>query len=114
MVEYEDFKVPPFVVQPLIENAINYGVRQSLQGGNVWLEVVRENGTIIIQVKNEGDELKEDQLKTNHSIDNIRKRLEGLVNGTLEIGYDQKDEVTDLIKKEDKYLEIYSKKDFLP
>ena len=29
----------------------------------------------------------------------------------LEIGYDQKDEVIDLISKEEKYIDTYSKKD---
>ena len=29
----------------------------------------------------------------------------------LEIGYDQKDEVIDLINKEEKYIDTYSKKD---
>ena len=88
-IDCTDFKVPPFIVQPLIENAINYGVRQSLEGGCVWLDVFDEKDHIIIEVRNEGEELREDQLRTNHSVDNIRKRLEILLEGSLTIAYDK-------------------------
>ncbi len=81
----KDFQIPPFTVQPLIENAINYGVRKNRNGGTVRLETFAEDGTVHIRVSNSGKGFDTSTIKPNHSIMNIKKRLSYLSDGTLEI-----------------------------
>jgi sensor histidine kinase YesM len=45
--------VPNMILQPLVENAIQYGVARR-QGGRVEIRATRENGSLQIQVYNDG------------------------------------------------------------
>ena len=90
-ISYKDFKLPPFTIQPVIENAIKYGVRSSRGKGEVSLSVDKEPAGVYIRVKNRGEKLTEDMLKENHSISNIRKRLQASVNGRLDLEYDEEE-----------------------
>lgn len=80
-----DFEIPPMSVQPLIENAINYGVRRNHNQGTIRLETFLLDKTVHIRVTNSGSGFDASHLKPNHSLCNIRKRLEALLQGQLEI-----------------------------
>ena len=47
-----DVPVPNFVLQPLIENAVKYGVAPSRRGATIEVEAKRENGTLLLSVAN--------------------------------------------------------------
>lgn len=49
-----NFKLPSFVFQPLLENAILYGVSQSLAPFRLLVEARREGGDIVLRVQNSG------------------------------------------------------------
>ncbi len=45
-------RVPPLVLQPLVENAVRHGVEPSLDGGRVWIQTVRRRGHAVLLVRN--------------------------------------------------------------
>ena len=47
-IEADDFKIPPLVLQPLVENAIRHGLLHKKQGGTVILHTWAENGDSIM------------------------------------------------------------------
>lgn len=46
--------VPPFLIQPFVENAILHGFSTKGQPGNVWLDIVQEQDRIKITIKDDG------------------------------------------------------------
>src|SRR5206468_3395096 len=47
-------RVPPFVVQPLVENAIKHGIARSRTGGEVRVVARTDRGSLLITVTNSG------------------------------------------------------------
>ncbi|KUO62100.1 hypothetical protein APF79_03790 [bacterium BRH_c32] len=73
------FKIPGFIIHPLIENAIKYGMKH----GNIPLYITittkLEEGNLIIVIENNGDWIEFDSSSKNGTgtgISNIRSRLE--------------------------------------
>lgn len=56
-------QVPYLCIQPLLENAVKYGVEQALDFCTVILSAKIENGILIISVENDGSEAPEDLMK---------------------------------------------------
>ena len=58
--EMRSAKVPGFVLQPLVENAVKYG--RETNSGNVWVRVsiYREEANLVIKVSNTGRWVKPD------------------------------------------------------
>lgn len=92
-IEYEitekDFLIPTLTLQPIIENAIKYGIGKKEEGGTIRIGTSRTQEFFLITVKDDGigfdpDKIKEDG--RNHiGIRNVRSRLESMCNGSLEI-----------------------------
>lgn len=80
-----DFQIPPLSVQPLIENAIKYGIRKNGNHGSVCLETLQSASGILIRVTNSGLGFDENNINPHHSIQNIRSRIDYLLHGTLVI-----------------------------
>lgn len=47
-------KTPPFLVQPLVENALKHGIAPFPDGGDLRISLKREDGSVRIQVANTG------------------------------------------------------------
>jgi sensor histidine kinase YesM len=84
-IDTTDFMIPPLSVQPIIENAIKYGIRHNDDQGSVTLTVREDAIGLHIEVRNSGPGFNESDLKQHHSIDNIRTRLASLLQGELRI-----------------------------
>lgn len=98
-VEYDlavlDFKVPALCIQPIVENAVRYGISKKDEGGTAWIKTYEENGYVVIVVKDDGIGMKYDkrgniiyQDKTREShlgIENVRKRIKVQCKGILKI-----------------------------
>ena len=85
-----DFKVPAFCVQTLVENSLKHGIRKKdPPSGKVILRTWNDDGTHIIQIKDDGTGFDPDDLsgqEGNHiGIVNTIKRLEIMCNGILDI-----------------------------
>ena len=78
-----EFQIPPLSVQPLIENAIKYGIRKNGNHGTIRLETKQTVEGICILVKNSGPGFDEQTINPHHSIQNIRSRMDYLLHGTL-------------------------------
>lgn len=78
-----DFYLPPFLLQPLVENAVKHGIMVKRDGGEILVEAREDKKKIILTVEDNGVGMSADQLKTllennnNESIalNNINKRL---------------------------------------
>jgi hypothetical protein len=44
--------VPPFILQPLVENAVRHGVANSPSGGDVAVRIARDDGVVTMSVTN--------------------------------------------------------------
>lgn len=53
-------QVPYLCIQPLLENAVKYGVEQTLDSCTVTLKIEIKDGVLIISVENDGSEAPED------------------------------------------------------
>lgn len=73
-----DYKIPKLTIQILVENAIKHGVRSR---GNIWVEVFKQNGYIIIKVTDDGKMFKE--IKEGVGLRNLRTRLHMLTGADL-------------------------------
>ncbi len=74
----ESLTIPPFTLQPIIENAVYHGIQQLEYGGCITITISRINKNIQILVQNPMP-LTEAISKGNQmALDNIRKRLEML------------------------------------
>ena len=47
-------RIPPYTVQPLVENAIRHGIMKRNGGGNLWVRLVRTAGGAEISVIDDG------------------------------------------------------------
>ncbi len=75
-------RLPGLTLQPLVENAIRYGVAQRLEGGIVQLSVqLLDNNRCVVEVRNQYDESMAPDLspgrlfRQGHALNNIRERL---------------------------------------
>lgn len=88
-IETKDFYVPPLTVQPIIENAVRYGVGKKKAGGTVTL-LTKETSTYFgITIVDDGvgfnpDIIKDDG-RSHTGIENVRTRLGFACAGTLTI-----------------------------
>lgn len=53
--DYLDLNIPPLAMQTLVENAVKHGVSKRPQGGEVKIELVHQQHSVLIKVSNEYD-----------------------------------------------------------
>ncbi|MBQ4311658.1 MAG: histidine kinase, partial [Oscillospiraceae bacterium] len=82
-----DFRVPPLVLQPVVENAVQYGIGTRTHGGNIVIETADTPFMTLIRVKDDGTGKSSitEQQKTRRSVgmQNVRARLKALCGGDL-------------------------------
>ena len=52
--QLNDFQIPLFLIQPLVENAVKHGVSQNEQGGKIVMKIEKEANGIVISVRDNG------------------------------------------------------------
>lgn len=84
-----EFRLPALSLQPLVENAIRYGVTQREEGGVVTISTWEEQAFWFLQVEDNGvgfdPSLPKEDGRSHIGITNVRKRLDALCGGTLSI-----------------------------
>lgn len=88
-INYLDFMLPPLTVQSMIENAIRHGLSKKVGGGSLYIETDKVGRDVIILITDNGvgfDTSTEclDE-RTHIGIENTRRRIETLCNGSLNI-----------------------------
>lgn len=85
----KDFMLPALSVQPLVENAVKHGVGQKIGGGTVTIHTIETENEYIIRVTDDGVGFTEGEYAndggTHVGLENIKKRLEMMINARLEI-----------------------------
>ena len=100
------FMIPPFVIQPMVENAVRHGIMKKREGGTIRISIEEENECYKIYIMDDGigfDLTEPSDEKTSHiGIENARERIERLSKGTMNIvsKNDQGTKVTITIPKE--------------
>lgn len=86
-VEVENFKIPPLVLQPLVENAIRHGLLHKKQGGTVSLHTWAEEGGSVIVISDDGVGFDAAAAPGEESVGmkNVRFRLKYMVGGTMDV-----------------------------
>jgi two-component system, LytTR family, sensor histidine kinase AlgZ len=79
-------RVPPLLLQPLVENAVTHGIAGLLEGGVIRLNVVRDNGRLSIAIENPRDADAPVRPPRGMGLENVRQRLGAMFGGgaTLE------------------------------
>lgn len=84
-----DFSLPPLTVQPLVENAVRYGVTKKPSGGTVTLSTRETEDAIILTISDDGmgfdPAVKKDDGRSHIGLDNVRSRLESQCGGSLTV-----------------------------
>ncbi len=57
-----DIRMPSMILQPLVENAVNHGIRDIEWEGQIWLTVQREDGFARISVRDNGKGMTKEQI----------------------------------------------------
>ena len=76
--ELKDSSIPPFILQPLVENAIKYGVAPRTGGGSVTIRAYAEPDALLIEVEDDAPEALPPQPGFGIGLSNTRSRLEAL------------------------------------
>ena len=88
-IQTRDFMLPALSVQPLVENAVKHGVGKKIGGGRVSIHTHEAENEYIVSIIDDGvgfvvGEYSDDG-GTHIGIENIKKRLDMMLNAKLEI-----------------------------
>lgn len=85
----EGFMIPSFTLQPLVENAIKHGITKQRNGGHIQIITGKTEQEYYVCVEDDGVGYDPEQVvndgQKHIGIDNVRKRLQSLCGGTLDI-----------------------------
>lgn len=90
-IQEKDFFIPPLMLQPLVENAVKHGLFYKADGGTVTVHSVREKGSIVLSVHDDGIGFEaaaqeaDFHQREHHGLDNVRSRVEKMLGGSLRI-----------------------------
>jgi LytS/YehU family sensor histidine kinase len=86
--ETENIVIPIFTLQPLIENAVRYGIGKRVGGGAIVVGLMRTGPWFALTVENDVEDSsvsEADFFKSGHALDNIRERLRLIYGGQASI-----------------------------
>lgn len=90
-IETTDFVLPVLTLQPLVENAVKYGLCKKDEGGTVRISTHRAADTILLTVQDDGFGFTPEHpisANNNHAhigLENVRTRLYHMCGGTLQV-----------------------------
>src|SRR5262245_51608248 len=73
----KDVRIPPMILQPLVENAVRHGIASRIEGGIVRLSAKLSAGRLVLMVEDSGSGLKTGDNSDRHGIGlkNVSDRL---------------------------------------
>ncbi|EET58468.1 HAMP domain protein [Marvinbryantia formatexigens DSM 14469] len=103
--DVENIRVPSMLLQPIVENAVQHGVRDRMENAGIWLRVARERGQLRVTVRDNGSGMTEAQIQAVLSGNIRQERREGDSTG---IGLDNVMNRLKLYYKRENLFDIYS------
>ena len=79
--------VPPFALQPLVENAIRHGVAKRAGGGQVVVSARRVDGRLQLRVVDDGPGLAAEKVREGIGLRNTRDRLQQLYGTSQQLAF---------------------------
>lgn len=67
--------VPPLTLQPLVENSVKYAISPRTNGGAIRISARLQQGTLALEVWDDGPGFDGERIPCGHGIDNLRARL---------------------------------------
>ncbi len=87
--EILDAKIPPMLIQPIIENSVKHGISPLIEGGKISIYIRRVNKSLEIVVHDTGagigDQQKENLLKRGVGLSNTNERLQKMYGSGIEL-----------------------------
>lgn len=83
-----DARVPAFLLQPLVENAVRHGALATIGRGSVRVGIRRERASMVIDVENDGELLDPSRWREGIGLSNLRARLQQLYGDGHELSVD--------------------------
>jgi sensor histidine kinase YesM len=77
--ELGSLAVLPMSLQPLIENSIKYAVAPRLEGGQIRVSALEQDGQLVLSVWDSGPGFTLEEVPKGHSIDNLCARLRSML-----------------------------------
>lgn len=84
--ELEEQKIPRFIIQPLVENAVKHGIAKSVDGGDIRVTISKNGKSTLIAVSDNGQAFPDD-LIPGFGIQSIYDKLEILYNNKFEMNF---------------------------
>ncbi|WP_340202563.1 sensor histidine kinase [Ascidiimonas sp. W6] len=80
-------KVPPMILQPLVENSVKHGLATLIEGGEIEIKIQKRGGKLWFQISDTGIGIqdKETALNSGVGLSNTRLRLEKMYQSKLRI-----------------------------
>lgn len=80
-------KVPPMILQPLVENCVKHGLSPLIQGGEIRIKISREDEKLKFIVSDTGIGIKDKEsiFDSGIGLHNTRQRLHKMYNSTVEV-----------------------------
>ena len=84
-----DTPMPSMILQPIVENCVNHGIREMLGEGRISLEVFRIDDIVCVSISDNGRgfdvQAAENASGTHIGLHNVKERIEEMCGGTLTI-----------------------------
>lgn len=90
-IEEEGFFIPALTIQPIVENAVRYGISKKKSGGTVMITSRSDGEEIVVTVSDDGVGFDTTQFidkkdgRSHVGMENVRNRLKSQCNGRLEV-----------------------------
>ena len=82
-----DINVPPFLLQPLVENAVRHGIAARPDGGTIRVQAQRRNGTLALQIADDGAAVNDARATagTGLGLEGVRQQLDARYGGRAKL-----------------------------
>lgn len=77
----DDLKLPPLIVQPLVENAVKYAIDPREEGGTIYIQTRQTSDAVEIEVADDGPGIDANGAEPGTGIRNVKQRLSALLDG---------------------------------
>ena len=57
-----DVRLPSMILQPIVENAVNHGIRNVEWEGHIWLTVTRQKAAVLISIRDNGQGMTQERI----------------------------------------------------
>lgn len=74
--DVDEIPIPPLILQPLVENAVEHGIGATIAGGSVTVGATRESGALVLTVQDDGEGVAAERTSEKIGLGNTRGRLE--------------------------------------